>query len=179
MAIVLTAVVVLAWQVAAGGPLDPTTLARTITSPIVVLLPPALAFLAALVVTAALPPFLRLLSRRSARAPLPVRLSLLSISREPGRPAATLTLLAFSLGAIVFATGWSASLQQGIDDAAAYRSGLDLRVTELGTGLSISPLRRAGRPLRVARTGRPGGPRLPRCQHVPAGRPRRDPRHRP
>ena len=72
------------------------------------------------------------------RAPLPVRLSLLSISREPGRPAATLTLLAFSIGAIVFATSWSASLRQGIDDAAAYRSGLDLRVSELGTGLSIS-----------------------------------------
>jgi hypothetical protein len=60
------------------------------------------------------------------------------VSREPARPAATLTLLAFSLGAIVFAAGWSASLRQGIDDAAAYRSGLDLRVSELGTGLSIS-----------------------------------------
>jgi hypothetical protein len=68
-----------------------------------------------------------------------VRLSLLSLSREPGRPAATLTLLAFSLGAIVFATCWSATLRAGIDDAAAYRSGLDMRVTELGTGLSIAP----------------------------------------
>ena len=87
---------------------------------------------------AVLPPVLRALARRSRRAPLPVRLSLLSISREPARPAATLTLLAFSLGAIVFAAGWSASLRQGIEDAAAYRSGLDLRVTELGTGLSIS-----------------------------------------
>ena len=78
-------------------------------------------------------------SRRRARGTsLPVRLSLLSVSREPARPAATLTLLAFSLGAMVFAAGWSASLRQGIDDAAAYRSGLDLRVAELGTALSIS-----------------------------------------
>ena len=72
-------------------------------------------------------------------APLALRLSLLSLSRDPGRPAATLTLLAFSIGAIVFATCWSATLRGGIDDAAAYRSGLDLRVSELGTGLSIAP----------------------------------------
>ena len=77
-------------------------------------------------------------SRRSARAPLAVRLSLLSISRDPGRPAATLTLLAFSVGAIVFATCWAATLREGIDESAAYRAGLDLRVRELGTGLSIS-----------------------------------------
>ena len=50
-----------------------------------------------------------------------------------------MVLLAFSIGAIVFATCWSATLRAGIDDAAAYRSGLDLRVTELGTGLSIAP----------------------------------------
>jgi hypothetical protein len=133
-----TALVVLAWQLAAGGSLGAAALARSLASPVVVLLPPALAFLLALAFVAVLPPILRAIARRSRRAPLPVRLSLLSISREPSRPAATLTLLAFSLGAIVFAAGWSASLRQGIEDAAAYRSGLDLRVGELGTGLSIS-----------------------------------------
>jgi hypothetical protein len=139
VAMVLTAIVVLAWQLAAAGPLDAAALARSVSSPIVVLLPPALAFVAALLLATAMPPLLRTIARRSTRAPLPLRLSLLSLSRDPGRPAATLTLLAFSLGAIVFATCWSATLRGGIDDAAAYRSGLDLRVTELGTGLSIAP----------------------------------------
>jgi hypothetical protein len=138
-AVVLTAIAVLGWQLAATGPLDPSTLGSAVTSPVVILLPPALAFLAAMVLTTTMPAVLRTLSRRLRRAPLPVRLSLLSISREPGRPAATLTLLAFSLGAIVFATAWSATLRRGIEDEAAYRSGLELRVMELGTGLSISP----------------------------------------
>ena len=139
VAMVLTAIVVLAWQLAAAGPLDAAALARSVSSPIVVLLPPALAFVAALLLATAMPPLLRAITRRSTRAPLALRLSLLSLSRDPGRPAATLTLLAFSLGAIVFATCWSATLRRGIDDAAAYRSGLDLRVTELGTSLSIAP----------------------------------------
>ena len=137
-AVALTMTVILGWQLAAGGPLGASTLAGAIASPIVVLLPPVLAFLVALILTTALPPLLRALTRRSTHAPLAIRLSLLSIAREPGRPAATMTLLAFSLGAIVFATGWSASLRQGIDDGAAYRTGLDLRVTELGTALSVS-----------------------------------------
>jgi hypothetical protein len=137
-AVAATAVLVLGWQLAAGGSLGADVLARSLVSPLVVLLPPVLAFLVALAFVALLPPTMRALARRATRAPLPVRLSLLSVSREPARPAATLTLLAFSLGAIVFAAGWSASLRQGIEDAAAYRSGLDLRVGELGTGLSIS-----------------------------------------
>ncbi len=139
VAMVLTAIVVLAWQLAAAGPLDAAALARSVSSPIVVLLPPALAFVAALLLATAMPPLLRAITRRSTRAPLALRLSLLSLSRDPGRPAATMTLLAFSIGAIVFATCWSATLRAGIGDAAAYRSGLDLRVTELGTGLSIAP----------------------------------------
>jgi hypothetical protein len=137
-AVALTAVVILAWQYIASGPLDAESLAGAISSPAVVLLAPTLAFLAALLLATALPRLLRAISRRSARAPLAVRLSLLSISRDPGRPAATLTLLAFSVGAIVFATCWSATLREGIDESAAYQAGLDLRVRELGTGLSIS-----------------------------------------
>ena len=138
VAVALTAIGILTWQLAASGPLDASSLAGSVVHPVVILLPPAIAFLAASILAAALPPFLRALTRRLGAAPLPVRLSLVSLAREPGRPAATVTLLAFSLGAIVFATAWSASLRQGIDDAAAYRSGLDLRVSELGTGLSIS-----------------------------------------
>lgn len=134
-----TAALLIAWQFAVSGSLGPAGLASSLANPLVVLLPPVVAFLLALAFLQALPPLSRALARRLRHAPLPSRLALLSISREPARPAATVTLLAFSLGAIVFAVGWSASLRQGIDDAAAYRSGLDLRVSELGTGLSISP----------------------------------------
>jgi hypothetical protein len=133
-----TAIGILGWQLATSGPLGPDQLAGALATPVVVLLPPAIAFAAALLLAAAMPPFLRALGRRLRAAPLHVRLSLLSLARDPGRPAATITLLAFSLGAIVFAAAWSASLRAGIEDAAAYRSGLDLRVSELGTGLSIS-----------------------------------------
>ncbi len=137
-AITLTATIMLGWQLATSGPLGAPALAGVIASPIVVLLPPTLVFLAALVLTTLLPPLLRAVTRRTTGAPLPIRLSLLSIARDPGRPAATVTLLAFSLGAMVFATAWSATLRQGNEDAAAYRSGLDLRVTELGTALSVA-----------------------------------------
>ncbi len=133
-----TAVALLGWQLAASGSLEPTALARLLGNPAIVVVPPAIAFLVALGFLTILPRLLRALARRSGRAPLEVRLSILSVSRDPDRPAATVTLLAFSLGAIVFATGWSASLRQGIEDQAAYRSGLELRVTELGTALSIS-----------------------------------------
>jgi hypothetical protein len=137
-AVTVTATIVLGWQFAASGSVGAGTLADSLASPLVVLLPPVLAFLVALAFLAVLPPLLRWLTGRLRRAPLAVRLSLLSVAREPDRPAATLTLLAFSIGAICFALGWSASLRTGIDDSAAYRSGLDLRVVEIGTGLSIS-----------------------------------------
>jgi hypothetical protein len=137
-AVAITATVVLGWQFAATGALGADALAGTLVSPLVVLLPPVLAFLVAMAFLAILPPLLRRLAARMRRVPLPVRLSLLSVAREPDRPAATLTLLAFSIGAICFALGWSASLRGGIEDAAAYRSGGDLRVVEIGTGLSIS-----------------------------------------
>jgi hypothetical protein len=133
-----TAVALLGWQLAASGSLAPAALAASMANPAIVVVPAALAFLVALGFLTILPPLLRRLARRLRHAPLAVRLSILSVSREPERPAATVTLLAFSLGAIVFAAGWSASLAQGIDDQAAYRSGLDLRVTELGTAVSIS-----------------------------------------
>ncbi len=139
VAVGITAVVVVGWQLGISGSLGAAGLATAVASPVVVLLPPIVAFLLALAFLLILPPMLRVLSARLRHGPLPIRLSLVSVAREPIRSAATLTLLALSMGAIVFAMGWSASLTQGIRDAAAYRTGLDLRVTELGTGLSISP----------------------------------------
>jgi hypothetical protein len=134
----ITAVVLVGWHLAGSGAMDATALSRSLGNPAVAILPPALAFVVALAFLAVLPVMLRATARRLRGAPLSVRLSLLSVSRDPVRPAATLTLLAFSLGAIVFAIGWSASLAEGIEDQAAHRSGLDLRVVELGTSLSVS-----------------------------------------
>jgi hypothetical protein len=134
----VTAAILASWQLLGSGALDPTALSRSLANPLVVILPPALAFVVALGFLALLPVALRAATRRLRRAPLAIRLSLMSVSRDPVRPAATLTLLAFSMGAIVFAAGWSASLSQGIEDQAAHRSGLDLRVVELGTSLSLS-----------------------------------------
>jgi hypothetical protein len=138
-AIGVTTVVLVGWQLVISGSLGASGLASAVASPVVVLLPPAIAFLLALTFLLVLPRAMRILSGRLRRGPLPVRLSLVSVARDPVRSAATLTLLALSMGAIVFAMGWSASLRRGIDDGAAYRTGLDLRVTELGTGLSLSP----------------------------------------
>jgi hypothetical protein len=138
VAAVAASVAVLGWQALAGGSLGPDALAATMAGPIIILLPPAAAFLLALVLASALPSVLRAASRRFRTGSSASRLSLLSLAREPGRPVAALTLLAFSVGAIVFAMGWSSGLRRGIEDGAAYRAGLDLRVVELGTGLSIS-----------------------------------------
>jgi hypothetical protein len=142
VAMVLTAIVVLAWQLASTGPLDTAALARSVSSPVVVLLPPALAFVAALHCWRRR---CRHCSARSPvgsrRAPLALRLSLLSLSRDPGRPrAATLTLLAFSIGAIVFATCWSATLRGryrrcGLPTAR----GWTCVSPSSATGLSIAP----------------------------------------
>ena len=133
------------------------------------------------VLTTAMPPLLRAvtrrfaLARRSARPPVPA----VPISRDPGRPAATLTLLAFSIGAIVFATCWSATLRGGIDDARR----LSVRARPAGDRArdrsvdrpSVVPVDRYAA-LGRRRHRRAG---LPRGQHVPTGRPGRDPRHRP
>jgi hypothetical protein len=137
--VALTALVVLGWQLLAGGALDPERLASTIASPLIVLLPPALAFVVAAAFLLLLPPLFRWLARRLAGVPLPLRLSLLSVARDPERPSATLALLAFSLGTIVFAAGYAASLRQGIADQAAFQAAMDLRVQEQPTRLSFSP----------------------------------------
>lgn len=135
VAVAITGAVLLGWPLIAGTAGAPSAGGM---GPVLILLPASLAFLVALALAAGARPLARAAARRSTGRPLAIRLALLSIAREPSRPAATVTLLAFSVGAIVFASGWTASLDRSIEDGAAYRSGLDLRVTELGTGASIS-----------------------------------------
>ena len=130
--------VLLAWQALAGGRLDAAALAGSASGPVIVLLPAAVAFAIAALAIGLLPALLRRAARRAAVLPLVPRLALLSLARQPGRPAATLTVLAFSLGALVFAVGYAATLRAGITDQAGFAAGADIRVTEAGSGLTLS-----------------------------------------
>jgi len=126
----------IAWRLGAG--LDASALAGGTDQPILALLPAATGLAIAGVALLVVPRLLRRLARAGARFGLPVRLALLSIARDPARPAATLTLLAFGLGGLVFAVTDAATLQQGITDRAAFETGGDLRVVEAGTGLTLT-----------------------------------------
>jgi len=126
----------IAWRLGAG--LDASALAGGTDQPILALLPAATGLAIAGVALLVVPRLLRRLARAGARFGLPVRLALLSIARDPARPAATLTLLAFGLGGLVFAVTDAATLQQGIADRAAFETGGDLRVVEAGTGLTLT-----------------------------------------
>ena len=130
--------VILAWQLLTGEGLGDQLLRGALGGPVLVLLPAVLAFGIAGVFLVAVPATFRALARRSARLRLPIRLALLSLAREPARPAATLTLLALSLGALVFAIAYGDTIRRGIADQSAFETGADLRVAEAGTGLILS-----------------------------------------
>jgi hypothetical protein len=130
-AAVIPVVAVLAWDRYSQGQLDSEALARAAAGPGTVLFPGLLGLTVILGSLVVLPPIFRRLARAARRSPLAVRLALMAIAREPLRPAATLTLLAFSLGAAVFALGQSATLRQGAADEAAYIAGMDIRVAPL------------------------------------------------
>ena len=65
--VAVTVVVLLGWGLATTGPLGAERLAGSLADPVVILLPPMLAFLLALAFLAVLPPVLRALSRRLQR----------------------------------------------------------------------------------------------------------------
>ena len=129
---------VLAWQLVAGEGLGDQLLRGALGGPVLVLLPALLAFGVAGAFLVVVPLVLRAVARRSGRFPLPTRLAFLSLARDPARPAATLTLLALSVGALVFAAAYGATVRTGIADGAAFETGADLRVAEAGTGLILS-----------------------------------------
>jgi hypothetical protein len=131
IAAVLPAGLLLAWQRLSSGPVDPAALAGDATSPTSVVLPGALGLAVILGSLVLLPPLLRGLARGSRRAPTGIRLATISVAREPLRPAAVMTLLAFSVGAVVFAEVYSATLRQGAADQAAFQAGMDVRVQTL------------------------------------------------
>lgn len=148
VAAVLPAGLILLWTRLAGGPADPTKLASDATSPASVLLPGALGLSVILGSLVLLPPLLRGLARVTRRAPLGIRLAAISVAREPLRPAAVMTLLAFSVAAVVFGQVYAATLRQGAADQAAFSAGLDIRVQTLAAegrfATYVLPLLRGG-----------------------------------
>ncbi|MEO8272908.1 MAG: ABC transporter permease [Chloroflexota bacterium] len=132
IAAVLPAGLILAWdRLSGGGAADPSKLAADATSPGSVLLPGALGLSVILGSLVLLPPLLRALARVTRRAPIGIRLAAISVAREPLRPAAIMTLLAFSVAAVVFGQVYSATVRQGAADQAAFTAGLDVRVQTL------------------------------------------------
>jgi hypothetical protein len=147
-AAVVPAVAILAWQRLSAGPVDPAQLAADATSPTSALLPGALGLTVILGSLVLLPPLLRGLARITRRAPIGIRLAAISVAREPLRPAAIMTLLAFSVGAVVFGQVYATTLQRGAIDQAAFATGLDVRVQSLAAeapfGLYVVPLLQQG-----------------------------------
>ena len=140
IAAVLPAGLILAWQRISAGPVDPARLAAEATSPASVLLPGALGLSVILGSLVLLPPILRWVARRTRRAPIGIRLATISVAREPLRPAAVMTLLAFSVGAVVFGQTYATTLRQGAVDQAAFAAGMDLRVQGLAAEVPFSLL---------------------------------------
>ena len=126
-------VIVLVWDRAMRGPIEGADLASQAASPGTVLLPGLLGLAVILGSLVILPPLLRGLARLTRRAPVWLRLATTSIARDPLRPAATLTLLAFSLGSAVLGVVYADTLTRGAADSAAFTTGLDVRA------LSYSP----------------------------------------
>jgi hypothetical protein len=147
-AAVLPAGLILAWDRLSNGASDPAQLAAVATSPGAVLLPGALGLGVILGSLIVLPPLLRALARVTRRAPLGVRLAAISVAREPLRPAAVMTLLAFSIAAVVFGQAYSSTLRQGAIDQAAFTTGLDVRLQTLAAegrfATYVLPLLRGG-----------------------------------
>ena len=148
-AAVVPAAAVLIWQRISAGPADPDQLAAAATSPAAALLPGALGLAVILGALVLLPPLLRGLARITRRAPIGIRLAAISVAREPLRPAAIMTLLAFSVGAVVFGQVYAATLSRGAVDQAAFATGLDVRVQSLAAeapfGLYVVPLLQRGK----------------------------------
>ena len=126
--VALPVVLVMAWDRLTRGPVGREELASAAAAPGTVLLPGLLGLTIILGSLVVVPPLLRRLARSARRAPLSVRMATISIARDPLRPAATLTLLAFSLGAAVLGVAYAETLRAGAADQAAFQTGLDVRV---------------------------------------------------
>jgi hypothetical protein len=136
----LAAVVVVAWQAATTGALDPARIAAGHGAGPVLLLLPALAFFAtAVLLLRVLPAMLRLAERLARGAPLGVRLAFLTAARTPTQAAAAATtFLAVALGAALFSLNYEATLERQARDEARFTTGARWRVVERSAEESAS-----------------------------------------
>jgi hypothetical protein len=142
------ALVVVVWQAAATGALDPDRIAASERGNPVLLLLPALAFFATAVVLLRVVPLALRLGERLARSgPFGLRLGLLGAARSPAHAAAMTTFLAVALGVSLFSANYGATLERQARDEAAFAAGARWRVTERsaqrGSGFhDVTPLTR-------------------------------------
>jgi hypothetical protein len=126
------------WRVVAGGGLSVDALGSSVEAPILVAIPAITGIAVAAAALALVPLILRRLAKTRRHRSLSVRLALISLARDPVRPAATIVILAFGIGGLAFGLIDAATLRRGIADRAAFAIGMDLRVTEAASGLTLS-----------------------------------------
>ena len=131
------------------------------TDPLLVALPLLVITAAALLAARLAPPLLRLAARALPHRALTARTAVQGPVRRPVRAATTVAVLAATVGAVVFATGYRATLQRGAEDQAAYavpttavlRTGPDLaRPVDVATGPAVAALGQGVQSYPVLRT---------------------------
>ena len=127
-----------AWRLLASGGLDPGTLGSGVEAPVLAAIPAIVGIAVAAIALTIVPVVLRRLAGSRRHRSIPIRLALLSLARDPVRPAATITLLAFGIGGLVFGVVDASTLRRGMADQAAFAVGMDLRVTEAPSGLTLT-----------------------------------------
>ncbi|MCI0581518.1 MAG: hypothetical protein L0227_01260 [Chloroflexi bacterium] len=126
------------WRLVAGGGLEAAALGSSVEAPVLAAIPAIAGIAVAAVALAIVPAILRRLAGSSRRLSISIRLALVSLARDPVRPAATITLLAFGIGGLDFAIADAATLRRSMADQAAFNVGMDLRVVEAPSGLTLT-----------------------------------------
>jgi hypothetical protein len=150
--VALCALAALALSLARGAA-DATALAEQgRTGVLLFLLPPLIAFVAAVAAVRLVIPAVRLLERPALRLPLAGRLAALSLARNPGYAGAVVAFLLTMVGLAVFSATYRATLLRAEDDQARFASPADVTLKlRTGQGGSLVDARRRAAYRRLAR----------------------------
>jgi hypothetical protein len=110
---------------------------------LLVILPGLVCFAGGVAAARLLGPLMRLGEKLSRSGPLAIRLALLALARAPARTAVAGAFLVVSVGLVLFAAGYRATLDRGARDEAAFAVPLDVTLSEgskLVLPLEASPL---------------------------------------
>ncbi len=102
------------------------------------LLPALICIAGGLIAARVLGPLMALAERTARRGSIALRLALLALARSPARTAAAGAFLVVTIALVVFAAAYSATLERGARDEAAFAVPLDVTVTS-GSSL-VEPL---------------------------------------